>query len=148
MSNNGREGEELFAKLMAARGNEVRDVSKNEYYFDKDIDFFLANPTGEKCSVEVKWCFGISKYGNLFLEYLNPRSKQWSGEGWWPHCQADFLAYGDAINRKFYIFNMSELRKVVEPIWNQLKDGSSWDNSIGKKLPLNKVKHLAVIIEE
>lgn len=149
MANNGKEGEQLFAKIMAARGHEVRDVSKNEYYFDKDIDFFLvSSTTKEVVSVEVKWCYGISKYGNLFLEFLNPRSQQWNGEGWWKHCKADFLAYGDAVNRKFYVFNMKQLREVVEPIWNQLEDGSSWDRSIGKKLPFSKVKYLATIIEE
>ena len=148
MSNTGREGEQLFAQLMIKRGNEVRDVSKDEYYFDKDIDFFLVSASGEVCSVEVKWCYGISKYNNLFLEFINPRSQQWNGEGWWPHCKADFLAYGDAVNRKFYVFHMETLREAVEPLWESLPVRSTWDGSIGKALPLHKVKDLATEICE
>ena len=61
---------------MAGGGYIVNDVSGDPQYFDKDIDFFIANPsTGVTRSFEVKWCQRISDTGNLFLEIENPRSK-------------------------------------------------------------------------
>ena len=74
MSNSGRVGENLFNERMAARGNKVTDVSGDSRYFSLDIDFIITNALGENKSFEVKWCYGISKYNNLFLEYENPRS--------------------------------------------------------------------------
>ena len=72
---------------MVDRGYIVNDVSKDEYYFDKDIDFFIINPTtGNSRSFEVKWDSRINSTGNLFLEIANPRSKQWGGDGWYKHC--------------------------------------------------------------
>ena len=76
MSNSGKEGERLFSEWAAADGYIVNDLSGDSYYFDKDIDFLLTNPTtGNSRTFEVKWCYGISKYGNLFLEFINPRSQ-------------------------------------------------------------------------
>ena len=111
--NSGKEGERLFSKLMAAKGYSVEDVSGNEQYFAKDIDFIITNPLGEVKTFEVKWDYKISKYENLFLEIQNPRSRQWNGQGWWKHCKADYLVYGDAVNRKFYIIPMVELSNRV-----------------------------------
>lgn len=145
MSNNGKEGERLFFDLMVAKGYIVDDVSQTEYYFDKDIDFFVTNPkTKQVRSFEVKWDQQIHKYGNLFLEISNPRSKQWSGEGWWKHCQADFLVYGDAVKRKFYIVSLGELWARVEQL--SLSLGYTKDGSVGMKLPLAKIRD--IIVEE
>ena len=131
---------------MVAGGYIVNDVSCDEYYFDKDIDFFVANPaTGNTKSFEVKWCEKISQTGNLFLEIHNPRSKQWNGDGWWPHCQADYLVYGDAINKKFYCFPLLELRQRIKDM--NLRYARTWDYSEGWLLPLEDVKDLSITIE-
>jgi hypothetical protein len=50
------------------------------------------------------------------LELTNINSKQWNGDGWWKHCKADFLAYGDAVNKVFYMIPMSELRQRVKQL--------------------------------
>lgn len=141
--NNGKLGEQLFAQYMCAQGYIVNDVSKDQSYFDKDIDFFCANPsTGNTKSFEVKWDERIGQTNNLFLEMRNPRSKQWNGQGWWLHCQADFLVYGDAQNRIFYIFPLLELRQRVKNL--SLRYKTTNDYSEGYLLPLDKVRDLAV----
>ncbi len=140
--NNGKLGERLFSQLMDAKGYSVEDVSGNADYFAKDIDFIITNPTGLVKTFEIKWCEKIHKTGNLFLEIINPRSKQWNGQGWWKHCQADYLVYGDARNRKFYIIPLLELRERVSAL--NLYTRSTNDGSVGLILPLNKIEDLYV----
>lgn len=142
MSNNGKLGERLFSQLMSAKGYSVEDVSGNDQYFAKDIDFIITNPTGTTRTFEVKWCEKIHSTGNLFLEIANPRSKQWSGQGWWKHCQADYLVYGDAVNRKFYIIPLLELRERVDTL--TLRERSTRDNSVGLILPLTAIQDLYI----
>ena len=145
MSNSGKEGERLFSELMQSKGYIVNDVSKDQFYFDKDIDLFIINPnTKEVKSFEVKWDTKIHKTSNLFLEIYNPRSKQWSGEGWWKHCQADYLVYGDAVKRKFYIIPLLELRERVSQLL--LTTRTTSDYSTGIILPLAKIRD--IIVEE
>ena len=138
--NNGKLGESLFSQLMSAKGYTVKDVSNDSRYFSRDIDFIITNPTGATRTFEVKWCEKIHKTENLFLEIINPRSHQWSGQGWWKHCQADYLVYGDAVNRKFYIIPLLELRERVETL--NLYTRSTRDGSVGLILPLSKIKDL------
>ena len=112
---NWRDGEKLFAQRMIDKGYKVLDVSKNPDYFDKDIDFIVFSPaTGLTKSFEIKTDTKIHKTGNLYLELSNIHSKQWNGEGWWKHCEADYLVYIDAARRKFYIIPLLELKERVE----------------------------------
>ena len=141
MSNNGKLGERLFSELMQSKGYSVVDVSGNDQYFAKDIDFIITNSTtGNTRTFEVKWCEKIHKTGNLFLEIENPRSKQWSGEGWWKHCKADFLVYGDAVNRKFYIIPLLELRERVDAM--HLQTRCTKDFSVGMILPKRLIEDI------
>lgn len=107
--NNWKAGEKLAKDIMEARGWEVTDVSDNPEYWKKDIDFIVRNPeNGHVITMEVKWDSRISKTGNLFLEtYSN------GGRGWFEYCEADYLAYGDAASRCFYILPLLELRELV-----------------------------------
>lgn len=140
----GKQGELLFSQIMSARGNKVQDVSANPDYWNKDIDFIITSANGETKSFEVKWDQRINSTGNLFLEVRNPRSKQWNGQGWWPHCQADYLVYGDAIARKFYIIPLLELRERVKNL--SLRYKSTSDYSEGYLLPLAAIKDLTIEI--
>lgn len=143
MSNNGKQGERLFQGLMNAKGFVVKDVSGNADYFSKDIDFIITNPTtGNTRTFEVKWDQRIYKTGNMFLEIENPRSKQWNGQGWWLHCQADYLVYGDAVSGKFYIMKMDELRQRVEAM--HLPTRCTSDLSVGMILPLDLIRDIVV----
>ena len=140
---NGKVGERLFSQQMQRKGYSVVDVSGNDQYFAKDIDFIITNSTtGNTRTFEVKWDEKINTTGNLFLEISNPRSKQWNGEGWWKHCQADYLVYGDAVKRKFYVIPLLELRERVNTL--SLRTRSTSDYSVGLILPLTAIKDLYV----
>lgn len=101
------EAKELFSRC----GYTVKDVSKNSNYFDKDIDLIVTSTTGITKRIEVKADFRMADTGNLFIEYLNPRSE--GGLGWYRFCQADLVYYADMINKVFYIFEYSALKAVV-----------------------------------
>ena len=113
MANNGKEGEKLFAQKMEAQGYIVEDVSANEQYFNRDIDFIITSPTtGQIKSFEVKYDTRINSTGNLYLEFINKNSQNCSG--WFEFCQADYLAYGNAKTGVFLIIPMQELRERVK----------------------------------
>lgn len=144
MSNNGKLGERLFRQIMESRNYTVVDVSGNPAYFDKDIDFIVTSATsGLTKTFEVKWDSCINRTGNLYLELTNINSKQWSGQGWWEHCQADYLVYGDAAARKFYIIPLLELRERVEQL--PFRQGRCGYESTGQLVSL---KDIADIIKE
>lgn len=111
--NNGKQGERLFAQTMRNRNYIVRDVSNDPFYWSKDIDFIITSPTtGLTKTFEVKWDSRICKTGNLYLELSNRNSA--GGLGWFKFCEADYIAYGDSVKRKFYIIPLLELKERVE----------------------------------
>lgn len=117
MSNSGKAGEQLFQQRMQQLGHTVQNVSDNSDYWSKDIDFLVTSSTsGVTKSFEVKWDSKIYKTENLYLELTNVHSKQWNGEGWFKHCEADFLAYGDAHKRIFHIIPVAQLRERIQRI--------------------------------
>ena len=138
---NGKEGERLFQQMMEERGYQVTDVSNDSRYWPLDIDFIITSPTtGEVKSFEVKWCSNIHNTHNMFLEIENPRSRQWLGDGWWKHCKADYLAYGDAQTSLFYIFPMDQLRQRVETM--NLRTARTRDGSVGLLAPLSALSDI------
>ena len=114
MSNNGKLGERLFGEMMEQKGYFVMNVSKiPEYYYRGD--FVITSPyTGERKLFEVKWDERINETGNLYLETMNVNSKD--RKGWWRFCQADYLAYGDAKTRRFYIIELAKLKERVKEL--------------------------------
>lgn len=137
----GKTGEQLFAAIMRSRNYKVEDVSNNTNYFDKDIDFLVTSPTtGAVKTFEVKFDTLINRTGNLYLEIESINSKQWNGDGWWPHCQADYLAYGDYHSRTFYIIPVEELRKRVEELPTRI--GRCGYSSTGLLVSLGDIQDL------
>lgn len=132
MANNGRMGEQLFAQIMTERAYIVEDVSGNPDYWGRDIDFLITSPSGATKSFEVKWDERIHKTGNLFLETENPRSK--GGKGWFQFCQADYLVYGDAVNRCFYVIPLLELKEKIKDL--PYKWANTYDGSVGRLISL------------
>lgn len=134
-SNNGRQGELLFSRRMRDAGYIVEDVSGNSDYWYKDIDFIVTSPSGNTRTFEVKWDTRINQTGNLFLETANKHSK--GGCGWFCFCQADFLAYGDATTKVFYVIAMDELRARVKQLPD--RQASCGTDSIGQLVSLRDI---------
>ena len=88
----------------------VTDVTKEEAYWDKDIDFVAQNGT-ERLTIEVKWDSRIWQTGNMFIETITDLDK--SKSGWFMFCQADYIYYGDSVNELFYVFKTDDLREFV-----------------------------------
>ena len=136
----GREGEQLFAQRMQDKGYVVQDVSANEQYFGKDIDFLITSPTtGDTKSFEVKWDTRINRTGNLYLEIANKNSE--GALGWWEFCKADYLAYGNAKTKTFLVFDMKELRERVDGM-KYKTTGFCGDDSAGYLIHISRVKDL------
>ena len=122
-------------------GYEVKDVSGNPNYWEKDIDLIATNTsTNITTTIEVKWDKRISATGNMFIELENPRSK--GGIGWFNFCEADLLAYGDSINRIFYFIRLADLRQFIKEHKLDLNCRTTGDGSYGYLLPLAIVEHL------
>ena len=141
--NNGTQGELLFQQIMESRNYTVANVSNDERYWDKDIDFIVTSPTsGLTKSFEVKWDSKINKTGNLYLEIANIHSK--GGKGWYEFCQADYLAYGDASNGTFYIVSLLELRERVKKL--QPRQINCGFDSVGLLVSLDDISDITEIL--
>lgn len=141
--NKGKIGENLFKQIMESRGYIVEDVSRNPEYWDKDIDFIITSPTtGAVKTFEVKWDSRINKTGNLYLETSNVHSK--GGKGWYEFCQADYLTYGDAASRKFYIIPLLDLKKKVKIL--PKRQASCGCDSTGWLVSLNDISEITQIL--
>lgn len=100
---------------MESRNYTVEDVSNNPDYWHRDIDFIITSPTtGLTKTFELKWDSRINRTGNLYLELTNIHSK--GGKGWYEFCEADYLVYGDATARTFYVIPLLELRERVKKL--------------------------------
>ena len=145
MYNEGKKGERKFQQIMESRNYIVEDMRDNPEYWVKDIDFVLTSPTsGLTKSFEVKWDARIHRTGNLYLEIENIFSKQWNGEGWWQHCQADYLAYGDQQANIFYIIPLLELRERVEELPTRI--AHCGNESTGLLVSLEDIKDIVKIL--
>lgn len=147
MSNNGKQGERLFSEAMAARGYDVVDVSGNPEYWYKDIDFIITSPTsGQTKTFEVKWDTRINRTGNLYLERTSSFTKQpgIQGLGWFEWCQADFLAYGDAVSGQFYIIPMEKLRQAAENL--PYRSAQCGSDSTGQLVALKDIEDITYLL--
>ena len=143
MSNNiGNLGEQVFTYKMKEAGYTIQNVSGDPDYWDKDIDFFVTSPSGNSRSFEVKYDTRLNQTGNLYLELTNIHSK--NGIGWYRFCQADYLAYGDAATKTFYIFDMQQLRERVQQLPERMSHCGQ--DSIGLLVSLRDVSDIAKII--
>lgn len=141
----GKQGEQIFCYIMRQRGYKVEDVTYKPQYWDQDIDFIITSPfTGAVKTFEVKYDSRISTTRNLFLEIENIHSKQWNYEGWFNHCKADYLAYGDAAARKFYVIDMTELRKRVDELPQRIAHCGA--DSTGLLVSLGDIEDITKII--
>ena len=139
MSNIGKLGEQIFSKRMRDMGYTVQDVSNNPDYWYRDIDFLIESPfTGAVKSFEVKYDSRINKTGNLYLELESINSK--GGKGWFEFCEADYVAYGDAASRTFYIIPLLELKERIKKLPQRIAHCGY--ESTGLLISLNDIKDI------
>ena len=140
---NGKQGEMLFSQQMTERGYKVQDVSNNPDYWHKDIDFIITSPTTNKVKTfEVKWDSRINKTGNLYLELTNVHSK--GGLGWFKFCQADYVAYGDAQAKVFYVIPLEELRAHLKHVSGRITNCGT--DSTGLLVKLKDIEDLVYTV--
>ena len=143
MSNNGKQGEKLFKQRMIEQGYIVYDASLDPQYWDKDIDFVIHSPaTGLTKGFEVKWDTKINKTKNLYLELTNVNSK--GGKGWFEFCEADYIAYGDAIAQVFYVIPLLELKWLIKKLPQRIV--SCGDDSTGLLVSLHDIADIARVL--
>lgn len=134
-------GEYELKISLREHGYSVKDVSNDPEYWDKDIDLIATNLfTNTVTSLEVKWDRRLTATGNLFIETKNPRSK--GGKGWYMFCEADMLAYGDAVNSIFYFIRLADLRNYIEAHKDTLTVRTTADGSTGYIVPLTDIAAL------
>lgn len=136
------EGEYELKNYLRQNGFKVKDVSDNPVYWAKDIDLII-EIDGAPTKIEVKWDYRLAETTNLFVELYNPRSK--GCKGWFNFCQADYLAYGDAINQVFYFIKLDDLRHFIDREKKSLRCASTYDRSYGYLVPLEKIISMARI---
>ena len=143
MANNGKQGEQLFKQIMESRNYQVEDVSSNSDYWRQDIDFLVTSPTSSLTkSFEVKWDSKINRTGNLYLEFVNKNSEGCCG--WFEFCQADYLAYGNAIAKKFFIIPMQELKERVKHLPQRV--AFCGDESAGYLIHISQIEDIIQVL--
>lgn len=113
---------ELKRYLREQQHQEIEDVSENPNFWYKDID--LINHT-QNSTIEVKWDGVMNTTHNVFIETCSNIDS--NKEGWFLFCQADYLYYGDAYNKVFYIFDFQKLKAHIEAHKNEYKIGKAAD---------------------
>lgn len=140
------DGEYELKKILREAGFKVKDVSEDPHYFHKDIDLIATSPiTFKTTTIEVKADYRMSETGNFYIEVANPRSK--GGKGWFKFCEADILAYEDAINKKFYFIAVAALKTFIDANHEKLSLRHTSDGSYGYLVKLNDVIHLCTVVK-
>lgn len=131
-------GEYELKWALREHGYKVRDVSMEPEYWHEDVDLIATNIFTEKVTkIEVKWDKRLAETGNFFIEFINPKGE--FGKGWFKICKADVLAYGDAVNKIFYMIDFNELKKYIAENEEYLEVRKVWDGSTGYLVPLRDV---------
>lgn len=95
---------------MKANNFTVIDRRNNKEYWGKDIDI-TAEKQGFSANIEIKWDTKINKSGAMFLELLT--NIQENKLGWANFTEADYIFYGDAQRKVFYIFRVEDMREYL-----------------------------------
>lgn len=89
------------------------------------------------------------KTGCMFMELITDLLE--NKIGWLQYTQADYIFYGDAINKKVYVFNPVDMRNYLKRYPHEYYIKSSRDNrankySIGAIVnPANYKKHFTIL---
>lgn len=139
-------GEYELKNELRAHGYKVKDVSMEPYYWHEDVDLIATNiETAKVTKIEVKWDKRLADTGNFFIETTNPKGE--GGKGWFKICKADILAYGDAVNKRFYLIDFPALERYIKENGQELQERRTWDGSVGYVLPVSKVAAFTTIYD-
>ena len=116
-----RAGEYELKRYLRDTGRKVEDVSDNPHYWKKDIDLIVDDFE----TVEVKWDGKLADTGNLFIELYSDIYERKAG--WYKFCEARNLAYGDAQNKMFFIFDFAKLKAHIEAHKAEYKTATAAD---------------------
>ena len=140
-TNIGNTGEQIFQYRGRRLGYEVKDLTNDKNYWDKDKDFLVRNPrTNESRFIEVKTDTKLYETGNLYIELENVHSK--GGKGWYYFSEADMIAYCDysAPDREIYLFSFEDLRATIHK--REYATAKCGADSKGILVPLRELKEV------
>ena len=102
----GRQGEVLITKALEDLGHNVKDVTQDSNYWEKDIDLLVDGK-----SLEVKSDWNLGRTNNIVLEM---RKRESGKDGWFRSTAAENLAFVDMRNRICYLAKTTELREYID----------------------------------
>lgn len=147
--NNFKAGEEYAIKCLQHSGYNVIDRRQQPEYWAMDIDF-TAIKDGRTIEIEVKWDSRIHKSGALFFELLADIQK--GALGWSMYSCADYIFYGSAAQKVFYVFEAAEMRRYLERHKGEYETRKATDYDIRtgaiKKQSLGAIIPLAAFCKE
>ena len=110
MLSQGRKTEIKIAKWFESKGFTVEDVSGQEYYQQRDIDFIVYDKNNKARTVEVKSDEVQHKTQNLFIEHGMERECGWC-DGWFHYCEADILCYHDNVKNVGQLYDWPKTKQ-------------------------------------
>lgn len=142
-------GEQELKDWLRGYGYKVKDVSDNPHYWKKDIDLIV----NDEMTIEVKWDSRFSDTLNLFIETCSDIENK--KQGWYNFCEADYLAYGSAIDKLFLIFDFDKLKAHIEAHKAEYKKATAADygrdgikkHSEGYLVPVDTLSGLYEVID-
>ena len=108
--NRGRQAEVMVANAFRSMGYDVMDVSKNSFYWKKDVDLLIWDHDLTRYMFEVKADWSISRTGNVVLEITN----KMGGKGWFETTESTHIVFCDMVNKIGYIARTNELKEYTE----------------------------------
>lgn len=105
----GQDGENAIQQYYKKQGNIIYDVSKDERYWNKDVDFII---NGQK--VEVKTDTRIAETKNFCFELVSNSDRDRYKEGWFFTSEADvFIIYSPQTSMSYQLLS-SEIRELYD----------------------------------
>lgn len=120
-------GEVEAQNYLLKNGWKVKNLTACKDFFSKDIDFLIERDQ-ERFYIEIKWDTRIKHTGNMFIEVSTDIEN--NKDGWYNYCEADFIFYGDALNKLFYVFRLQDLKEFIKGDYKRLQQRKAADYTI------------------
>ena len=103
----------LLEKIYPEEYKLIKRIAEDERFFDKDFDIIGHHINGGMHLFEVKNDEQISKYGNIYAEFVVYYADGSIDVGWLNKSVADYMLYIDKVNDKTYLFELNDLRTYI-----------------------------------